>query len=213
MCYNTNIHNSFTRKTGKFRSFVYVWGFFLDFKLKIPYKKVIYVCKTQKGVIIKLANNKGGNTVGKVFELAKPLADELGLILWDVCFEKEGANWYLRVFIDKEDGVDLEACESFSRPFNKILDDTDMIDQSYIFEVGSVGIARELKRPEHFEQFIGSPVKIRFIRAVDNVKEIIAQLKSFNKDSITVLVDDTETEIKLSDTAFVKLNDDEDLFA
>ena len=163
-------------------------------------------------MIIELATNKGGNTVGRVYDLAKPLADELGLILWDVVFEKEGASWYLRVFIDKEGGVDIEACEAFSRPFNKILDEADLIEQSYIFEVGSVGIARELKRPEHFEQFIGSPVKVRFIRAVDNIKEIIADLKAYTKDSIIVEADGVEHEIKLSDTAFVKLNDDENLF-
>ena len=78
--------------------------------------------------------------------------------------------------------------------------------------MGSVGIARELKRPEHFEQFIDSPVKVRFIRAVDNIKEIIADLKAYTKDSIIVEADGVEHEIKLSDTAFVKLNDDENLF-
>ena len=153
-----------------------------------------------------MANSK--STVEKAYELAKPLAESLGVSIWDVVFEKEGASWYLRIFIDKDDGINIDDCEAFSRPFNKILDEKDFIDQSYIFEVGSPGVARELKRPEHFEKYIGSPVRARLIRAADGLKEIIGLLKEYNKDSI--LVD--EKEIKLSDTAFVKLYDDENIF-
>lgn len=153
-----------------------------------------------------MANSK--STVEKAYELAKPLAESLGVSIWDVVFEKEGASWYLRIFIDKDDGINIDDCEAFSRPFNKILDEKDFIDQSYIFEVGSPGIGRELKRPEHFEKYIGSPVRARLIRAADGLKEIIGLLKEYNKDSI--LID--EKEIKLSDTAFVKLYDDENIF-
>lgn len=153
-----------------------------------------------------MANSK--STVEKAYELAKPLAESLGVSIWDVVFEKEGASWYLRIFIDKDDGINIDDCEAFSRPFNKILDEKDFIDQSYIFEVGSPGIGRELKRPEHFEKYIGSPVRVRLIRAADGLKEIIGLLKEYNKDSI--LID--EKEIKLSDTAFVKLYDDENIF-
>lgn len=153
-----------------------------------------------------MANSK--STVEKAYELAKPLAESLGVSIWDVVFEKEGASWYLRIFIDKDDGINIDDCEAFSRPFNKILDEKDFVDQSYIFEVGSPGIGRELKRPEHFEKYIGSPVRVRLIRAADGLKEIIGLLKEYNKDSI--LID--EKEIKLSDTAFVKLYDDENIF-
>ena len=156
---------------------------------------------------------KSGSTVEKIFELAKPLADELGLILWDVRFEKEGTSWYLRVYIDKNGGVNLEDCEAISRPLNKLLDETDPIDQSYIFEVGSTGLGRELLRPEHFEKFIGSPVKVRFIHAVDRPKEIISVLQAYSKDTITLINEEKEiSEVKLSDCAFVKLHDDDDLF-
>ena len=153
-----------------------------------------------------MANSK--STVEKAFDLAKPLAESLGVSLWDVVFEKEGASWYLRIFIDKDDGINIDDCEAFSRPFNKILDEKDFIDQSYIFEVGSPGMGRELKRPEHFEKYIGSPVRVRLIRAADGLKEIIGSLKEYNKESL--LVD--EREIKFSDVAFVKLYDDENIF-
>ncbi len=153
-----------------------------------------------------MANSK--STVEKAYELAKPLAESLGVSIWDVVFEKEGASWYLRIFIDKDDGINIDDCEAFSRPFNKILDEKDFIDQSYIFEVGSPGMGRELKRPEHFEKYMGSPVRVRLIRASDGLKEIIGSLKEYNKESIIV----DEREIKLSDTAFVKLYDDENIF-
>ena len=93
-----------------------------------------------------MSKGKGGgerskmSTVDRITELAQPLADELGLFLWDVRFEKEGATWYLRVLIDKDGGVTMEDCENFTRPFNKILDEEDPISQSYVFECGSPGL-------------------------------------------------------------------------
>ncbi len=159
-------------------------------------------------------NNKGGNTVSKVYELAKPITDELGLFLWDIVFEKEGAYWYLKVFIDREDGMpDMNDCENVTRPLSKILDEIDPIDQSYILEVGSPGLGRELKKEEHFSFYIDCPLRIRFIRENENgEKEIIATLVSYNKDSITVALDGETFDVKLAETAFVKLYDDEDVF-
>ena len=93
-------------------------------------------------------------TVEKVRELAQPIADELGFFLWDVRFEKEGATWYLRVLIDKDGGIDMDDCEAFTRPMNKVLDEADPISQSYVLECGSPGLGRELRRPEHFELWI-----------------------------------------------------------
>ena len=160
-----------------------------------------------------MSGKKSGNTVEKVFELAKPIADELGLVLWDIRFEKEGSNWYLRVFIDKEGGVFIEDCEAISRPLNKLLDETDPIEQSYIFEVCSTGLGRELVKKEHFEQFLGSEVKARFIRPIDNVKEIVGIITEHSKEAIKLKVNNEKTvEVKLSDCAYVKVNDDEDLF-
>ncbi|MFA5658145.1 MAG: ribosome maturation factor RimP [Oscillospiraceae bacterium] len=160
-----------------------------------------------------MAGSKNSTTAEKIFELALPLAEQLGLELWDVRFEKEGAQWYLRVFIDKESGVSIEDCEALTRPLNKLLDETDPIDMSYVFEVGSTGLGRKLIRPEHFEKFIGSPVTARLIRAVASLKEISGVLLNYNK--ITMAVEDEKgniTEIKLSDCAYVKLDDDKDLF-
>lgn len=160
-----------------------------------------------------MADKKGLSTVDKVFALAKPLADELGLYLWDVRFEKEGSNWFLRVFIDKDDGIEIDDCEAISRPLNKLLDETDPISQSYVFEVCSPGLGRELRRPEHFERFMNEEVRVRLIRAIDEEKEFTGSLCGYSKDSIKILkADNTTAEVALSDCAYVKLNDDAHLF-
>ncbi len=159
-------------------------------------------------------SGKGGNTIAKVHDMVMPIIDELGLSLWDIVFEKEGAYWYLRVFIDgKDDLASMEDCENVTRPLSKLLDEQDPIEQSYILEVGSPGIGRALKKEEHFQKFLECPIRVRFIRENENgEKEIIAALKAYDKDTVTVARDGEEEVIKLSDTAFVKLADDEDLF-
>ncbi len=78
---------------------------------------------------------KNGATEQKVYALAAPLAESLGLVIWDVRFEKEGASWYLRVFIDKDEGISIDDCEAMSRPLSDLLDEADPIDQQYFLEV------------------------------------------------------------------------------
>lgn len=162
-----------------------------------------------------MAGKKGGNTAAAVYGIAKPIADSLGLKIWDVVFEKEGAMWYLRVLIEKDGGVDMDDCEAMTRPLSKALDEADPIEQNYMLEVGSPGLGRQLRRPEHFEEFLECPVKIRYIREIDGIKEFIAVLKGYGKDSVTVITEEGEKEIALSDTAFVRLFDDDtdELFA
>lgn len=141
-------------------------------------------------------------------ELAQPIADELGLILWDVKYVKEGASYYLRVFIDKDGGVGINDCEDFTRLMNPVLDEYDYIADSYYFEVSSPGLGRELSRPEHFERFIGEKVRVRLYKAADGVKEYTGCLKSFG-DSIMLDCDGAEREFAMSDVARVNLADDE----
>lgn len=164
---------------------------------------------------IRKKGGKGGNTVKLVRELAGPLAAEIGVTVWDVLFEKEGATRYLKVLLDRFDGgLTMDDCEKVSRPLSKKLDELDPIDGSYVLEVGSPGIGRTLKKEEHFLEFIDCPIRIRYIRETDGVKEFIAVLRSYNKEdgSITADTEQGEKTIKLSETAFVKLCDDEDLF-
>lgn len=158
-------------------------------------------------------SNEKLNTADRVRELAQPLCDELGLFLWDVRFEKEGATWYLRVFIDKDGGVDIEDCEAFARPFDEILDREDPISQSYVFECGSPGLGRDLKRPEHFEVCIGDEIRIKTIRPDENgQREFEGILKNYQSKEFDVDIEGEEKHFKLSECAFVKLYDDKDLF-
>lgn len=113
-----------------------------------------------------LATSKKPNTVEVVTALAKPVVEQMGLQLWDVRFEKEGASWYLRIFIDKEGGVTIDDCENLSRAMDQILDDADPISQSYYFEVSSPGIGRDLVRPWHFQRYLGQDVQVKLIRPV-----------------------------------------------
>ncbi|MGN0677008.1 MAG: ribosome maturation factor RimP [Ruminococcus sp.] len=149
---------------------------------------------------------KFGNTERKIYDLVKPITDELEYFLWDISFVKEGAVWYLRVFIDRDEGISIEDCETVTAPVSDMLDREDPIEQSYILEVGSAGLERELVREEHFEACIGDTVQVRLIRAVDGEKDIIGTLLSADRDKITVRTDDgNEKEYMLADTAHVKL--------
>ncbi|MBQ5310441.1 MAG: ribosome maturation factor RimP [Oscillospiraceae bacterium] len=154
-----------------------------------------------------------GNTVSLVYELAQPIADSLGLKIWDITFEKEGALRYLRVLIERPGSViDMDDCEKMSRPLSDILDEKDPIDEQYILEVGSPGLGRELRKPEHFKEYEQCPVRIRYIREHDGIKEFIAVINSYNEEESIL---DVETEngplsVKIPETAFIRLCDDED---
>ena len=128
-----------------------------------------------------------GNTVTSVRALAEPIARELGLSIWDVRYEKEGGLWYLRIFIDKPEGVGIDDCEKMSRAINDPLDELDPIEGSYCLEVSSPGINRELSRPEHFEAYLDFAVVIRLIRPDENgEREIAGILKSYEDGKITI---------------------------
>lgn len=149
---------------------------------------------------------KSGNTVEKVWELADPIAQKLGLQIWDIRFLKEGANWFLRIFIDKDSGVGIEDCENMSRAINTPLDELDPISQSYCLEVCSPGMERELVRKEHFKAFLGSPVKIKLIRPLeDGNREVIGILKDFKDNTVILETDNGEISLAKKDTSWVRL--------
>lgn len=149
---------------------------------------------------------KKPNTVEIATALMKPIVDELGLYLWDVRFEKEGSQWYLRYFIDKDEGITIQECEQASRAVDKLLDETDPIKQSYILEVGSPGVDRELVKDWHFERYLGHTVQVRLIRPVDNQRDFCGELLSKEGHLITLALDDeTQMEFLQQEAAFVRL--------
>ncbi len=151
---------------------------------------------------------KTGNTAETVRQIVLPICDEMGLKLWDVTFEKEGAEWFLKVLVEKNEGdIDILECETFSRAIDPLIDEADPIDQSYYLEVGSPGLGRKLRTAEHFARYIGETVLVRLIRPdASGRKEIEARLSGFENAEISL--EGEESKIPLADCAFVKLCDD-----
>ncbi len=157
-----------------------------------------------------MANSKGKNTVTAVEEIARPIADDLGLRIWDVRYLKEGSRWYLRIFIDKDGGVDINDCERMSRALDEPLDQADPIDGEYILEVSSPGIERELVKPEHFAAFIGADIMVKMIRPIDGIgKEFKGVLTAFEDGEVTVTDHSGENTVTINkkDAAYIKLDD------
>lgn len=149
-----------------------------------------------------------GNTVSRVTEIITPYAEELGLDIWDVRFAKEGTDWYLRIFIDKEGGISIDDCVDLTHAVTKPLDEADPISQSYTLEVSSPGVERELTADKHFEKYIGADVMVRLIRPVNNVRDYTGKLVSYNGGEITLsLADGEELKVNKKDTSYVKLDD------
>ncbi len=142
----------------------------------------------------------------KVTELAKPVVEEEGCSLWNVEYVREAGSWFLRIFIDKDGGVGIDDCERISRRLDPILDEADPIPDSYVFEVGSAGAERELKRPGDFEQFMGSEVEVRLYQPVNGCKVYVGALSGYDNGRVTVIVGKNEISFDKSQIALVKLH-------
>ncbi len=119
-------------------------------------------------------------------ELLLPIAESNGVKIYDVEFVKEGPDWYLRAYIDKEGGVNIQDCENVSRAMSEVLDREDYIDMAYTFEVSSPGLGRTLKKDRHLQNSLGETVEVNFYEAQDGVKETEGELTAFDKESITL---------------------------
>lgn len=137
--------------------------------------------------------------------LAAPVAEKLSLEIWDVEFVKEGGEHYLRVYIDRENGVSIDDCESFSRAFDKILDEADPIDTSYIFEVSSAGLERRLYRPSDFEKYMGSPVTLKTFSPKMGKKEFCGELRGYESGNVTLVLNGEDTVFEKKEIASVRL--------
>ena len=140
-----------------------------------------------------------------VTEFAKPIVEENGCSLWDVEYVREGAERILRVYIDKEGGVDIADCEAISRAIDPILDEKDPIQESYHFEVCSAGLERALKRPADFERFMGSPIMVKLYRPRNGLKEIPGILRGYEDGRVTVEAGKETITFEKSELALVRL--------
>ena len=140
-----------------------------------------------------------------VASFAKPVVEEKGCQLWDVEYVREGSDYFLRVYIDKDGGVDINDCEAISRALDPILDEKDPIPGSYHFEVCSAGLERALKRPEDFQRFLGSPITVKLYRPYNGLKEIPCTLTGYEDGKVTVLSGKETITFEKSQVALVRL--------
>ena len=148
---------------------------------------------------------KESNICILVTNWVEPILKKYNLELWDVIFKKEGADWFLRVFIDAERPISTEDCEKVSKELDVILDKEDPIDQSYYLEVSSPGIDRVLKKKEHFEKFIGHDVEVKLFKEINGQKNFTGKLISLDKNVVKVEVDKNTIEFEISKAVYVKL--------
>lgn len=143
-----------------------------------------------------------------VREFSEPIVKQFGCSLWDVEYVREGSEWFLRLYIDKEGGVDISDCEAISRAVDPILDEKDPIPDSYNFEVCSAGLERTLKRPSDFEQFLGSSVSIRLYKPLNGAKEFVGTLTGYADGDVTAEIAGTTQTFRKADIAQVRLHVD-----
>ena len=141
----------------------------------------------------------------QVAAFAEPIVKEHGCELWDVEYVREGSEYFLRLYIDKDGGVDINDCEAISRAVDPILDEKDPIPGSYHFEVCSAGLERVLKRPGDFQQFLHSPVLVKLYRPRDGAKEYPGTLEGYDNGRVTIATGSGSLTFEKSEIAQVRL--------
>ena len=140
-----------------------------------------------------------------VASFAEPIVKQHGCELWDVEYVREGSEYFLRLYLDKEGGVDINDCEAISRAMDPILDEKDPIQGSYHFEVCSAGLERVLKRPGDFERFMGENITVKLYRPRNGLKEIPCVLKGYDNGKVTVEAGKETITFEKSEVALVRL--------
>ena len=138
-------------------------------------------------------------------ELALPLAEKLGVELYDVDYKKEGSDWRLTYYIDKPGGVSLVDCEEFSRQISEVLDQADPIEQNYILTVSSPGIERKLTKPAHFQAVLGKKIEVKLFTPKEGKRQFVGILKAFEENKVVLDCDGTEVTIRLDEISAAKL--------
>ena len=140
----------------------------------------------------------------KAEELLKPIIENLGYILYDVQYAKEGKDYFLRIYIDSNLGITLEDCEKVSNLISDILDKTNYIKEQYFLEVSSPGIERNLREDKHFESNIGNTIQVKLFKKVDNKKDIIGILEGFDNECLIIKLDNSQIKIERNNISLVK---------
>ncbi len=141
----------------------------------------------------------------KTEKILFPIAQSHGVDIYDVEYVKEGSDYYLRAFIDKPEGVNINDCEKVSRALSEALDKEDFIPEAYILEVSSPGLGRTLKKDRHLEKSMGLDVEIKLFKPREGCKEFEGTLTGFDSESITISTEDKEQTFSRSDIAIIRL--------
>lgn len=149
--------------------------------------------------------SKGKTYESRTEDLLTPIVEKFGVSIYDVEYVKEGSDWYLRAYIDKAGGVDINDCENVSRALSDALDKEDFIAEAYILEVSSPGLGRTLKKDKHFEKSLGEEVEVKTYKPIDNCKEFSGILKAYDDKTVTIETENKEICFAKSDIALVRL--------
>ncbi|MBR4308262.1 MAG: ribosome maturation factor RimP [Oscillospiraceae bacterium] len=141
----------------------------------------------------------------QVWQFSQPIVEACGCSLWDVEYVREGGEWFLRLYIDKESGITIDDCEAVSRAVDPILDEKDPIPESYHFEVCSAGLERTLKRPSDFARFMGAAVMVKLYRPKDGAKEFPGVLSGYEDGAVCITMGDKELRFEKAEIALVRL--------
>lgn len=150
-------------------------------------------------------NMKRTEIVARTEELVMPIIEANHFELVDVEYVKEGANWYLRIYADKEGGINIDDCVLISRALEERLDAEDFISDAYILEVSSPGLGRPLKKDKDFRRSLGEKVECKLYKAVDGQKEFEGVLEDFDADTITISIEEEKLTLARKDIAMVRL--------
>lgn len=141
----------------------------------------------------------------KAEELIIPIIEENSFELVDIEYVKEGSDWYLRAYIDKPGGIDINDCEKVSRAFSDKLDEADFISDAYILEVSSPGLGRPLKKQKDFKRNLGREIEFKSFKSINGCKEFSGILEAYDEDTFTVKMDeDTSEKFNIKDMAFIR---------
>lgn len=141
----------------------------------------------------------------RVESLIKSKVENLGYELYDVQYAKEGKDYFLRVFIDKQEGIDLSDCEKISNEINPLLDEADYIKEMYFLEVSSPGVERILRKEKHFEKAKGKEVEIKLFKPIEKQKEFVGILKKWDENMVNLQIEENEIEIERKNISLMKL--------
>ncbi len=144
------------------------------------------------------------NIEEKVENLLQSKIKELGYELYDVEYAKEGKNYFLRIFIDKEDGINLNDCEKVNDGIMELLDEADYIKEQYFLEVSSPGIERVLRKEKHFDMAMGEMVEVKLYKPIDKEKEVEGILTGYDENSIIMTYENDEISIPRTNIALIK---------